>query len=84
VRLGNLTLLLGRIGNAIASTDTEFAGEKSSKNSAYVDAVAATNVRQTVDLIRRNSPVMAGLEQEGKIKITGAMYDLVSGKVSVI
>jgi len=82
VRLGNLTLLLSRFGNAIAATD--FDGEKTSKNLAYVDAVATTQVSQTITLMRDRSPVMRGLEQEGKIRIVGSMYDLKTGKVSLV
>jgi carbonic anhydrase len=43
VVLGNLTRLLARIKPAIP--ETKFEGEKSSKNPAYVDAVARTNVK---------------------------------------
>jgi carbonic anhydrase len=82
VRLGNLTLLLARFGNAIAAT--EFTGEKSTKNAAYVDAVATTHVRQTLQLIRDRSPVMRGLEQEGRIRIVGSMYDLATGRVTLV
>lgn len=82
VRLGNLTLLLARFGNAIAAT--EFKGEKSGKNAAYVDAVATTHVRLTVQLIRERSPTMRALEQEGRIRIVGSMYDLASGRVGLV
>ena len=82
VRLGNLTLLLSRFGNAIAST--EFSGDKSGKNMAYVDAVAKTQVRETLTLIRERSPVMRKLEQDGKIRIVGSMYDIASGRVSLL
>jgi carbonic anhydrase len=43
--------------------------------------VAATNVRQTVEDIRRRSDVLAGMEKDGKIKIVGSMYHLAGGKV---
>lgn len=77
VVMGNLTGLLARIKPAIPAT--KFEGDKSSKNPAYVDAVARTNVELTIDNIRRRSPVLADLEKKGSIKITGAMYDLASG-----
>ena len=77
VVLGNLTGLLARIKPAIPAT--KFEGDKSSKNPAYVDAVAKTNVELTLDSIRRRSPVLADLEKKGSIKITGAMYDLANG-----
>jgi carbonic anhydrase len=77
VVLGNLTGLLARIKPAIPAT--KFEGEKSSKNPAYVDAVARTNVAQTIEFIRQRSSVLADLEKKGSIKITGAMYQLSNG-----
>jgi len=77
--LGNLTGLLDKIKPAVEAT--EFSGDKSSKNDAYVDAVAATNVRLTIEAIRHRSDVLSGLEKGGKIKIVGAMYHLVGGAV---
>ncbi|WP_430390613.1 carbonic anhydrase [Dyella sp. 20L07] len=78
-KLGNLTGLLDKIKPAVEAT--QFSGERSSKNDAFVDAVAASNVRQTMEEIRRRSDVLAGLEKEGKIKIVGSMYHLVGGRV---
>jgi len=77
VVLGNLTGLLARIKPAIPAT--KFDGQKSSKNAAYVDAVAHTNVVLTVENIRRRSPVLADLEKKGSIAIAGSMYDLATG-----
>jgi carbonic anhydrase len=77
VVLGNLTGLLARIKPAIAAT--KFDGEKSSKNAAYVDAVARTNVALALAEIRRRSPVLGDLEKKGTIQITGAMYYLPTG-----
>ena len=82
VRLGNLTLLLARFKNAIEAT--EFSGERSSKNPAYVDAVARTHVQKSVELIRQRSTVLRDLEQQKKITIAGSFYDLKSGRVSLV
>ena len=82
VEMGNLTGLLARIKPAI--TATTFDGEKSSKNAAYVDAVARTNVAVTLDNIRRRSPILADLESKGSIRIAGAMYDLATGKTEFL
>ena len=79
VEMGNLTGLLARVKPAI--TATTFAGEKTSKNAAYVDAVAQTNVRLGLDNIRRRSPILADLEKKSTIQIVGAMYDLATGTV---
>jgi len=72
--LGNLTGLLAKIKPAIKATT--FKGELSSKNGAYVDAVAQKNVELTMTDIRKKSPVLAELESKGMIKIVGAMYNL--------
>ena len=82
VEMGNLTGLLARIKPAISAT--KFDGEKSSKNTAYVDAVARTNVVIALDSIRRRSPILEDLEKKGSIQIAGAMYDLATGKVEFV
>ena len=79
VQLGNLTGLLNKIRPAVSATD--YQGERSSKNYAFVDAVARKNVELTMAEIHRRSPVLADLERSGAIKIAGAMYDLESGRV---
>ena len=80
--LGNLTALLDKIKSAVQATS--YSGERSSKNYAFVDAVARTNVRMTVNDIRKNSPVLAGLESNDAIKIAGAMYNLETAAVEFI
>jgi carbonic anhydrase len=77
--LGNLTELLDRIKPAVQATS--YSGERSSKNYAFVDAVARKNVELTVSNIRKNSAVLAELEGQGTIKIAGAMYDLKTAAV---
>src|ERR1700737_4505071 len=77
--LGNLTGLLAKIKPAIAAT--AYAGERSAKNYAFVDAVARKNVELTVADIRKDSPVLAQMESNGAIKIAGAMYNLETGVV---
>jgi carbonic anhydrase len=79
VKLGNLTELLTKIKPAVEATN--YMGERLASNSAFVDAVAKTNVNITVSQIRQASPILAGLEKEGKLKIVGAMYSLNGGKV---
>ena len=82
VELGNLTGLLARIKPAIAAT--KFDGDKTSKNAAYVDAVARTNVALGLAQIRRRSPILADLESKGSIQIAGGMYDLTTGLVEFL
>jgi carbonic anhydrase len=79
VKLGNLTALLAKIRPAIAATKAS--GERSSKNDAFVDAVAKKHVELTVADIRKRSSVLADLESKGRIKIVGSMYNLETGAV---
>jgi carbonic anhydrase len=82
VVLGNLTGLLARIKPAIP--EAKFEGEKSSKNPAYVDAVARANVTLALESIRLRSPVLVDLEKKGSIQIAGAMYNVANGVVNFV
>jgi len=82
VVLGNLTLLLARFKAAIDAT--VFEGPRTSKNAAFVDAVARTQILNSVEQVRQRSQVLAGLEAEGKIEIVGLMYDVGSGVVTLV
>ena len=82
VELGYLTGLLGKIRPAIERT--EFDGERTAKNPAFVDAVARTNVRREVDQIRAQSEILRELENAGQIKIVGSMYDLKTGALEFL
>jgi len=79
VQLGNLTALLGKIRPAVEAT--QYTGERSAKNYAFVDAVARKNVSLTIANIRKKSSVLRDLEFSGSIKIAGSMYDLETGIV---
>ena len=82
VVLGNLTLLLARFKAAIDATPYE--GARTSKNAAFVDAVARTQVLKSAEQVRERSPVLAGMEAAGKIRIVASMYDVASGVVTLI
>jgi carbonic anhydrase len=72
------------LSSAISRHSWKFDGEKSSKNAAYVDAVARTNVVLTLAEIRRRSPILEDLEKKGSIMIAGAMYTLSTGMVDLV
>ncbi|MGA0154778.1 MAG: carbonic anhydrase family protein [Flavobacteriaceae bacterium] len=83
--LGNLTALLSKINPAVlAVTEPENPEERTSKNAAFVDAVALENVRLTVQNVRTYSNVLRSMEKEGAIKIIGAMYDVTTGEVKFL
>ena len=77
--LGNLTGLLAKIKPAVEATS--YSGERTSKNYGFVNAVAHKNVELTLAAIRRDSPVLAGMESSGTIRIAGAMYNLETGVI---
>jgi carbonic anhydrase len=79
VKLGNLTTLLAKIRPAVEAT--QYSGERTAKNYAFVDAVARKNVELTIVKIRETSPVLRELESSGSIKIAGSMYNLETGVV---
>ncbi len=82
VELGNLTGLIDKIEPAVAATKSATGEDRSSKNYAFVDRVAETNVSKTMTNIRNNSPVLRQMEKDGQIKIVGGMYDIETGKVN--
>ena len=77
--LGNLTGLLARIKPAVS--ETVYTGERTSKNYAFVDAVAHKNVELTIAGIRQRSSVLTELEKSHGIVIAGSMYNLETGAV---
>jgi len=82
-RLGNLTGMLEKIKPAVkAVTEPKDPSVRNSKNSEFVDNVAAKNVQLTIDRILEESDVLAEMEKNGEIKIVGAMYDINTGAVN--
>lgn len=79
VKMGNLTTLLEKFSPVIASVQTP--GERNSKNHQFVDDVTEMNVEHVIKMIRERSPILKELEDGGKLKIVGALYDTSSGKV---
>jgi carbonic anhydrase len=81
VKLGSLTGLLDQIQPAVKSTALMSGETKTSKNAAYVDRVASSNVKATMARILATSPTIAGMVKEGKVVLAGGMYDLQTGQV---
>jgi carbonic anhydrase/SulP family sulfate permease len=75
---------LGSVTSAISAAvrmETATHGDRTGKNAAFVDGVAAINVHNTMLQIERDSPTLMALLQEGKVGIVGAMYDVATGRV---
>lgn len=81
-KMGNLTELLSKIRPAVnAVSEPSDASQRTSKNLDFVNAVAEKNVKMTIDNIRKQSPVLKEMEDNGEILIVGGMYDISNGKV---
>ena len=84
-KLGNLTAMLNKIKPAVnAVLEPKEASSRTSENLDFVDNVAARNVALTIERIRRESEVLATMEENGEIMIVGAMYNINDGAVSFI
>jgi carbonic anhydrase len=83
-KLGNLTALLARIRPAVEAVQGFKPEARNSANKEFVEKVTEENVRETMADIRKDSPVLAELEASGKIKIVGGIYDLQTGKVTLL
>lgn len=83
VELGNITAMLEEIKPAVELSQ-DFKGEKTSKNEEFVAHVCENNVELTIRDIREKSPILKEMEDKGELMIVGAVYDLDSGKVSLL
>lgn len=77
VELGNVTTLLQKIKpavNAIRKNDHELTAEQ-------IEEVSFENVNVSIERIRKESPILAEMEENGEIEIVGASYDVNTGLV---
>ncbi len=80
VEMGNLTTLLNKIQPAIFNEKTTLESRDGS-NVNFVNNVTEINVHLTIERIRRESPIIADMEQQGQIIIVGGLYNVESGEV---
>ena len=82
-KLGNLTTLLSKLKPAVEAVEEPAdTSERNSGNIEFVNNVAEKNVYMTIANIRAQSPVLEEMENQGEIKIVGAMYDIKDGSVT--
>jgi carbonic anhydrase len=83
VELGNITPMLAKIRPAVKNSQ-DFKGDKTSKNPEFVSYVCENNVKYNLDKIREDSPILKEMEDNGEIKIIGAIYSLSTGEVTFL
>lgn len=64
--------------------ETETVADRDSSNAGFVDRVAELNVHRTIMEIRERSSLLHDLEESGRIRIVGMMYDVRDGSVRVL
>jgi len=79
-QLGLLSTTLASINPAV--TAVEGHDPRTSKNTAFVQAVTEMNVRLTMKTLRDRSVVLRQMIDSGEIDLVGAMYDISTGKVT--
>lgn len=80
VELGNITGLLDKIEPAmdvLKVDDQELTGE-------LIEKVVIENIRQSMQQIRLNSPILKEMEDNDEIDIIGANYNVDTGKVEFL
>jgi carbonic anhydrase len=82
VELGNITAMLSKIKPAVDKVVYE--GDRTSANEEFVHMVCESNVRNTMEQIRTNSPILKELETQGQLKIVGGVYDMETGVVTML
>lgn len=81
--LGNITAMLDNIKPAIESLSS-YEGDQTSANPEFVHLVAQKNIRLTIDHIRERSSILSDMEEQGQLKITGALYDMDTGQIDFL
>ena len=83
IKMDNLNELLAHIHPAV-DAETTTMDNRNSKNKDFVNNVGWLNVRHQIDLIMNTSPLIREAVNKGEVIITGAMYDIITGKVDFL
>ena len=79
-KLGNITALLSKIQpavDALVKPDVELTSET-------IEDVIVLNTKNAMEQIRKDSPILKEMEDNGEIVIVGGVYDVASGKVDFL
>lgn len=79
-KLGSLTHLLAEIRPAVELVQSRHESADVCAT-PHLDEIAEENVLRTIRDIREKSQAIAELEEQGALKVVGAMYDISSGEV---
>jgi carbonic anhydrase len=74
----------GAISSFVKSIEPALKSAKKNPSGDPVEDAVVANVKYQVDRLRKTSELLVQREQEGKLKIVGARYDLDKGEVTII
>jgi len=77
VELGNVTALLDKIQPAVKS----LVEPDAALTNDTIEKVIAQNVKNAIEEIRKDSPILKDMEDDGEIAIIGGIYDISTGAV---
>jgi len=80
-KLGNLTAMLANIRPAVAEVAAR-EGARTSKDAAFVQAVAVQNAKDAAAMLLSRSAVLQELVASGKLSVSVAMHDVSTGVVT--
>ena len=80
VELGNITPLLHKIQPAVKVIEATV----SEMNDTAIEEVSILNVKLSIERIREESSILSELEEDGAIKIVGAIYNVSTGVVNFL
>lgn len=83
VKMGNLTTTLSHLRPAVDAVK-DVPGARDSKNEEFVNAVTHTNVKLTLEAIRKQSPILDDLIARGELGLAGGVYDVETGVVEFL
>ncbi len=81
--LGHITKMLKNLKPAV-DLSTKSKGDRSSKNRLLVHEVSENNVRYAIEKIKKDSPLLKTMFENGEIDIKGAVYDMDTGVVNFL
>ena len=79
--MGHITGLLKKLKPAIINERT-IKADRNGSNTAFVDEVSAINVHMTLTEVRNRSAILRKLEEDGRILMVGALYNVETGEVT--
>jgi carbonic anhydrase len=83
VELGNLTSLVKKIRPAVEAENISI-DNRNSSNKEFVENVAILNVKQTMDRIVSESPILKEMIDMKQIEIIGGIHNISTGEVTFI